>query len=463
MFLALVLSLAAPADWVPARWKWTEPATLELAAGTPINCLLLDWTSEESGKIAAFAAKANEKGIVSLAVLRPGGDTAKEARGVSLAKLNGVVLEGDFPDGTAGRVRDAIADSKSVVIELTSRGRMKLGVAKEGAPIIGTYQAVWPGIQIQEDGHTKAGPTGGTWIDTNSGFVRSVRSYGDATVWLGNLPPPGTAVTSERYLQVLADAAIVGARWILAMDDGFSARLHARDPKTLEAWMAIGQHLKYFEQHPEWRSFKPHGKLAIVQDTASGALLSGGILDMIAVKHTPVRPVPPQRLSRETLKGANLAVNLDSDALDARQKEILRDFTKAGNTVLTAPKGWKDKSSIGGDTVTLEKAELERIYEIFKEVSGLIGRNNLGARLFNVSTMLSNLTASDDGKQVLVHLVNYSGFPVENVSAHFLGDFKRARLFTPEGKERDLEVYKNEEGTGVDIDLVSVCASLRLE
>ena len=461
MFLALLLTLAAPADWVPARWKSTELPTLELTGGTPVNCLLLDWTSEASEKIATFAAKANEKGIVSLAVLRPGGDTAKQAREIFLAKLNGVVLEGDFPEGTAGRVRDAMADSKSLVVEITSRGRMKLG---EGtAPIIGTYQGVWPGIQVQEDGHSKAGPTGGTWIDTNSGFIRSVRSYGDATIWLGNLPPPGEAVTPERYLQVLSDAAIAGARWILALDDGFSARLYSRDPKTLEAWKDITRHLKFYEQHPEWRSFKPHGKLAIVQDTSSGALLSGGILDMIAVKHTPVRPVPPQRLSPEALKGASLAVNLDIDALDARQKEVLRDFTRAGNTVLTAPKGWKDKSNIGAGAVSLEKAELERIYEIFKEVSGLIGRNNLGARLFNVSTMLSNLMSSADGKQVLAHLVNYSGFPVENVSVQFLGDFKRARLFTPDGRERDLEVYKHEEGTGVDIDLVSVCASLRLE
>ena len=45
----------------------------------------------------------------------------------------------------------------------------------------------------------------------------------------------------------------------------------------------------------------------------------------------------------------------------------------------------------------------------------MIGRRNLGVRLFNVSSMLSNLLASPDGKSAIVHLVNYSDYPVENV------------------------------------------------
>jgi len=96
-------------------------------------------------------------------------------------------------------------------------------------------------------------------------------------------------------------------------------------------------------------------------------------------------------------------------------------------------------------------------------VNSMIGRRNLGARLFNVSTMLSDLTASADGKQVIVQLVNYADYPVESIAVHVLGDFKHARLYTPEEGERTLEVYKNEEGTGVDIDKVSVCATLRLD
>jgi len=74
--------------------------------------------------------------------------------------------------------------------------------------------------------------------------------------------------------------------------------------------------------------------------------------------------------------------------------------------------------------------------------------------------MLSNLLTSPDGKQVLVHLVNYSSYPVDNVTVHVLGEFHRAWLYTPEAPEKKLDVYKVDEGTGVDIDLVNVSASV---
>ena len=56
---------------------------------------------------------------------------------------------------------------------------------------------------------------------------------------------------------------------------------------------------------------KPAGELAILQDVDSGALLSGGVLDMIAVKHTPVRPVPTHKLEAAAMEGAKMAVNVD--------------------------------------------------------------------------------------------------------------------------------------------------------
>jgi hypothetical protein len=59
--------------------------------------------------------------------------------------------------------------------------------------------------------------------------------------------------------------------------------------------------------------------------------------------------------------------------------------------------------------------------------------------------------------------VNYSDYPVENVSVHFLGDYKRAILIAPEGVEKPLELYKTDDGWGVDVDKVSAVATVRLE
>jgi len=435
-----------PADWVPMRWPWSDPASLELLSGTPINCLLLKTALPD------FVQAAAARGVVTLAVIAPGGDVAR----AMASKVTGIVIEGDSPEGAA-TMKEAAGGAP--VIELTSRSRMPLG---SGVPIIGTYQGVWPGIAVEEDGAKKAAPSGSVWIDTNTGFIRAVRAWGDAALWIANQPPPKTVVTGARYLQVIADAAISGARWVLALDDDFAARLARREPKSMADWKRMADLLRYFEQHPEWRHMQEYGKLAIVQDPAKGGLLSGGILDMIAVKHTPVRPIPRQHLSAESLAGATMAVDVDADALTPEQKQVLSNFTHAGGMLLTGPPGWKDQSP-PGDQITLDKAELERLNDIWRDVNSMVGRKDMGVRLFNVSSMLSNLLASADGKTAVVHLVNYSDYPVENVAVHFPAEYKRATLTTPEGVAKSLEVYPTEEGGGVDIDKVLVCATIKLE
>jgi hypothetical protein len=377
---------------------------------------------------AEFVAAAKARGVVVLAV-RGGAD--------------GLVLEGeDLP-----------------TVRLTSRSRMQLGSSD---PIIGTTQGVWPGIAVEEAGAHKAGPTSSVWIDTNTGFLRAVRAWGTATVWIANTPPEKTVITTARYLQAIADPAIIGARWVIALDSDLAARLARREEAALGTWKRMGALLDYFEHHPEWRAMREAGQLAIVQDPFKGGLLSGGILDMIATKHTPVRPVPNERLSPQALVGATMAVNIAGDSLTAEQKEVLRGFTRGGGMLLSGPPGWKDPAPAGG-AITLEKAELERLGDMWHDVNSMIGRRNLGVRLFNVASMLSNYVAAPDGKSALVQLVNYADFPVDSVTLHYLGDFPYATLITPEGAEKKLDVYKIEDGWGVDVDRVAVCAAIKLE
>jgi hypothetical protein len=444
-------SVPKPADWVPARWPWADPQSLELLIGSPVNCLLLRQYPTELIPAAA------SRGIVTLAVLQPGGDSAAEARKALAAGVTGLLLDGDFPDAMAAAVREAAG--RAPVVELSARSGMPLGST---APILGTHQGVWPGIAAEQDGGHKAGPTGSAWIDTNTGFIRAVRAWGNAALWLGNQPPAGTVVTGARYLQAIADAATSGARWVLAFDSDFAARLHGRDADALSDWRRMNELLSYFENHPEWRGMQEYGKLAVVQDPAKGGLLSGGILDMIAVKNTPVKPIPRARLSAEALSGATMAVNVDPDSLTPEQKEILRNFTRSGNTLLTGPPGWKDESPNAG-RITLDKPELARLNDIWRDVNSMIGRRNLGVRLFNVSSMLSNVLASPDGRTVILHLVNYSDYPVENVTVHFLGDFTRATLLTPDGASKPLSIYREEDTRGIDIEKVAICATIRLE
>ncbi|MCL6505613.1 MAG: hypothetical protein K6T59_01170 [Bryobacteraceae bacterium] len=453
MILLFLLAVSV-ADWVPARWHSSEPRTLELVGETPVNCLLLErvhWSPD-------FAAQAAGRRIATLGVIRPGDEAAAQAREAVARKLTGIVLEGYFDEALLTRVRDSLAGTPAVIIELLPRWALRL---QDGAPVIATYQGLWPGIQIQKDGAAKAAPTGGPWIDTNSGFLRFLRAATGAPIWIGYDPPSGTVITEERYLQAIADAAMNGARWIVSLDPQFEQRLLDREERALKTWRRMGTYLRYFEQHREWTAGRPQGRLAMIQDADSGALLSGSILDMVAVKHTPVRPVPRWKLAPGTLEGARMAVNVDPESLTPEQKELLRAFARSGGTLLTGPPGWRFPPTAKGQ-ITLAKEDLERLDEIWRGVNSLVGRTNLGVRLFNVASMLSNLLEAPGGALVL-HLVNYSGYPVENVTAHFLGSYRKARLYSPETPPRDLETYPVEDGTGVDIPQVMVYATVIVE
>jgi hypothetical protein len=448
--LTALLLLASVADWIPMRWGSADPASLELLKGTPVNCLLIEKPHWSEPLIAAAASKE----IVTLAVVRPSGDALEAAQKAAALKFNAVLLQGTFDSN----VRTTLADSKVPVIELAARASLRF----DANPIVGTFQGVWPGIQIDDGGSAKAAPSGAPWINTNSGFLRFLRASTSAPVWIGQVPPANTVVTPERYLQAISDAAMVGARWILAFDADYAKRFYARDAAAMKDWKQMAEQLAFFEQSKEWRSWRPMGQLAIVQDADSGALLSGGVLDMIAVKHTPVRPVPTRKLDPGVMSGAKLAVNVDPSSLNDQQKEALRAFARSGGTLLSGPASWKFPAPKPGE-ITLSEDDVKMLDDIWKEVNTMTGRRNLGVRLFNVSSMLSNIVEAPDGKHAVLHLVNYSGYPVENVTVHLLGKYKSARLLVPGTAARTLSVYDNEEGTGIDIDTIGVSATVVIE
>jgi hypothetical protein len=449
MLLAFLLA-ASVADWVPVRWPSGDVKSLELLQGTPVNCILVEpasWSKE-------FSATAIKQGLDVLGIVKSSSGALDAARRAKDLGLSGVSLEGDADD----TLRKALADSKIRFIEIGLRMRMRM----DGPSLVSaTNQGVWAGINTVED-TAKAAPSGGPWIDTNTGFLRFAQAATDLPVWIANPPPPKTVIPVERYLQSIGDAAMSGARWVVNFEDDFAKRLLARETKALDGWARITQLLAYLEEHKAWRAWKPGGEMSVVQDVDSGALISGGVLDMIAVKHTPVKPAPTSKLAASMFKGSSMAVNVDPSTLNDAQKQVLRDFTRGGGSLLTGPPGWKFPSAKPGE-ITLSKDDLEKLDAIWKEVNTMTGRRNLGARLFNVSSMLSNLLVSPDGKQTLLHLVNYSNYPVENVTVQLTGKFKRARLYQPGKKVQDLAVYPIDEGTAVDIDQIREFGTLLVE
>ncbi len=444
----MLLALASIGDWVPMRWPSVDPSTLSLLRGTPVNCLLVSKISVE------FTEAAKAVGVAVLLEYPKDGIVVDGWPKAKRAGMAGVVFQGSKPISS-----DELDSVEFRMVYLPSRFEL---ADLPNTDIVGTWQGVWPGINQAEADTAKAAPSGAPWIDTNSGFLRFVRAWTKAPVWIANRPPEKQVINPVRYLQAIGDAAMCGARWVITLDSDLEQRLMAREEKALQAWERIGALLTHIEANKQWKTFLPGGKMAVIQDSSSGALLSGGILDMIAVRHTPVQPVPAAGLSKDSMRGAKMAVNVDPGSLNEQQRAAISAFTKSGGMVLTSPPGWKFPATKPGQ-VTVDELAVKQLDDIWKEMNTMTGRRNLGVRLFNVGSMLSNLLISPDGKTEVLHLVNYSDFPAESLTAHVLGTWKKATLVSPTAPPRRLETYEVEDGTGIDVPLVQTFATVVLE
>lgn len=449
------LLLAAMPHWVPARWSSGDPKSLELLAGTPVNCILL----ESANWNADVVKKAAGRNIATLAVLHPGGNLAELAHRAAQLKMKGVVLEGEYEPTAADEVRSALAGSGLVTIELPVRRRIRLD---SEYPILGTSQGLWPGIEIEHGGTVRTGPTSNPWIDTNTGFLRFLRAATDATLWLGVRPRPKTAYTPERYQVAIADAALSGARWIVALDDDLDRKLLAGDAHALDDWKRIMACLAYFESKDEWREYRPYSRFALVQDAGSGGFLSSSLLDMLTVQHTAVRPILTRRLSKESLHGARVVLNVDAESINAEQKQSLEEFVASGGVLVNPPKGWSFPITSEKQLVP-DRRQMNQIQGMWEVTYNATARKNFGARTFNTSSVLYNLLATAEAKSLLIHLVNYADFAAETVTVQVLGQWKRARLYRPGMPVLELTGYPIKDGTGIDIDRIGVAATLRLD
>lgn len=451
MPLALML-LAGIASLIPARWNSGDARSLAVLEGGTVNCVVVESANWNKDLVGAAARRR----IAVFGLIRPEGDAVEQARRAGRLKLSGVVLEGDFDPDVTRQVREASPDRQLAVVEMGTRARMRLDSPDQ---IVGTSQALWPGIQIEHGGgEATAGPTSNPWIHTNTGFLRFARASTDAAIWLGERPPAGKVFSTQRYGIAIADAAIAGARWLISLDEELERRLLAGDRKALASWRDIDSYARYFEEKPEWRQYRPYSQLALVQDTTSGGLLSGSILDMLAVQHTAAKSVPVRRLSAERLQGARVVLNIDAGAPGG----TLREFARSGGVLVNPPAGWRFPAA-GPEQMTPTRRQMDQLQPIWESAYNVTARKNFGVRSFNTASVLFELLAAQEGRSLLVHLLNYADYGAEDVTIQVQGKWRRARLYMPGAGVEELVVYPVADGTGIDIKRFGVVATVLVD
>lgn len=463
MLLTLLLtavSAVSLADCIPARWTPSSPASLGLLGDSPVSCLVV----EESAWTQEFLHAARERGVKVLAAL-PAGEPEAAAKRALSAGADALYAESLEDPQAATRLEELAAKAGKPFVWLPERVRIPLGDAggKPTRPVTGTWQGLWAGVKLGHEGEAEAAPSGPPWIDTNSGFLRFVRAITPASqaVWIANRPPDGQHVPVSRYLQAIGDAEMAGARWVITFQDEFWQQLMGGVPSAMEGWQQVNALLRFYTAQASLSRLPDYSTLAIVQDAASGALVSGSVLDMVESKHIPAMVIPPGFLGKAQGKPVRLLLNIDPQSLTDDQKDAVRAAARRGAMVINGPPQWK-LALPPPEAITFTDDQIAQLDEIWKEINRVIGRENFAVRLFGAPAMLSNLKASEDGNTLVLHLVNYSDYPVEAITVHTLDVFREARLLTPAGEESP-ELYKHDEGSGIDIDKVDQAAILVLK
>lgn len=392
------------AGCVPARWFSGDPKSLELLNGSPISCLLVDaphWTE-------GLVTEGHRRGLKMLAVVDSGRMSVP-------AGADAVVIEGT----SAAAEQDG-----KPVISLAPRERIR-----PAHGIAGTSEGVWPGVRIDDD--TMAGPTAAPWIDTNLGYLRYLRSQVRETIWLANRPPRAQTHSGRRYQQALADAALAGAHWVIAPDGDFAKRLLAGEAAARKDWTGLMELAGFIESLPHAGELETYSRLGVSVSRETGAFVSSGVLDMIGAQHIPFQVVRT------------------GEGLD-------HFFDFADTSIVKFP-----KTSLG--RVAMRREDVDDLEVIYRRVQVIVGRTNFGIRVFNGAAVLSAPYVLANGGGVLVLLANYTDYPVERITLHVRGSWKKATLECPGAEPRSLAIYPVQNATAVEIDSLPVFGAVRVE
>jgi hypothetical protein len=504
--VATGLCVGSPDGWVPARWdggplevarrakdkavaentstreaiaRWYDPATLDLLEGTPINCLLVTFSAEAEPSVVMqqhrlvkdYARLARERGITVVGIVYPGVDPQAVVAAVDEARLEGLVLDGEFPVGSrfAENLEAALRSRNSVAVVIPIA--QDAASARAAKASLLAVEGVRPNARDLADMGVRAGPSAEPWIESNIWLVRSFR-LGTAwrPIWISQRPDSSL---QGDYARCVADSAVAGGRWIVALDDDLRARLFRKEANALVSWRSLGNYLKFSEDHAEWRSFAPYGNLGIILDSASrNPEYSNEYLNLVARRQVPYRVIDRSQLSSASLASFQAVLAADLAPPSEPERKMLQVFAEEGGLVVAGP-SWGDpprddvyaEVPLGKGRVVVYKEDPPDPETVARDMLDLLEPEVMGLTAFNVPSVLTYASTSDSGKRALIQFLNYATSPFNSrITVRFNGSFKRAHLYTPEDAPFELEAKAVANGrTEVAIPKLAVWGALILE
>jgi len=453
--------------------KWLDPATLEVLQGTPINTLVVSWAaglptdSEQQQALTPLIEKGRETGVGLVGVIDGEANTSAAIAAARSAGLIAVTMEGEAP-----------ADAGIPVIQRNADARIRWGGKSH---VLSLSNGVWPGIP--QDVNQAGGPTNLPWVDSNGAVLRIARALApEKDVWIEfNPPQQATSQTAEAYMLAVADPASYGARWVVSLDDGLRADLSAKKQPAMDTWKKATGMMAFFKEYNQSKSYQPMGRLALMSNFAGDDWDRGEeTLNLLPRLREPSRVIARSRAVNASFEGLQAIYYTDQEPPDAALRAKLLTFARGGG-ILFVPSKWPNPEgtpvaaeayllfnlhTLGKGRLAVCKEEQPDPYDLTADLQTIMSHKYDPIRLYNASSMNFYYETSAQGKQGVIHLLNYSRRPASDGPLFYVKEPHRtARLVSPELSSPAELQWSPQEAGGSELSLpkIAVYGAVELE
>ncbi|MGD1085761.1 MAG: hypothetical protein ABSA47_13570 [Verrucomicrobiota bacterium] len=422
--------------------KWLDLSLLAPLRGAPVNCLVVSWASglpadaEQQQALKPLLDAGRQAGLDFVGLIEGPADKTAAIAAARSAGLSAVAME-TLPPANAGI--PVIAWAKS-------------GQALWGAPspVLGMSDGLWPGVP-QEKTPT-GGPTNLPWVDSNGALLAMTHALApDKTVWVVVDPPRQAKLTAENYILTVADTEAYGGHWVISLDDQMRAGLAANSAQAMADWKKITDALTFFEQDKASGAYERMGRLAILSNFSPPDREFGeDALNMLPRLREPFRVIARTQAMAASFDGLEGILYVDQEPPDAKLRQKLTAFANAGGT-LFVPSKWPNPE---GSPIQLSSAEAYLLFSLRRlgkgrlavaredkpdsyftcmDVQNILSHRGDPARLYNGASMNYFFQTSAQGRQGVIHVLNYSRRPgSDNALIYLKTPWRSARYVSME-------------------------------
>jgi hypothetical protein len=353
--------------------------------------------------------------------------------------------------------------------------RQGLSIAPSPPSEVIVVEGEWPGIRISDQGgRADAGPTGAPWISANYWRVQLARTKNPGKpVWVAASPPEKPRLVSpESYVLALADAAAAGGKWIVELADAHARQIADGKP---EVWRSIENAAQFFHAHRDWAEFGPGAAMGVISDfSETNEFLATEILNLTARQHQPFRVLMKSKVEAASLRGLKAVVYADAEAPPPEMRKLLLAYAGGGGLVVAGPSWGASQgaashprfrvASVGKGTIAAAPKDFDDPYLIASDTQILMSHRHDPVRLWNAGSLGSHYTVSADGRQAVLHLINFSARRRdEPVSVWLARPYRTARWWRIDSSQpATLKLAPQQGGVEIHLPPVPVYAAIEL-